>query len=179
VSHSTAYDLEDINHASDAAASPRILVVGLGNSLLMDDGVGVHAVHALESLAPPGVLVVEVGTAVLDALHLFEWADKILAIDAMKAGGTPGSVYAFCLEDVAESGHNERASLHELGLLAALRFLPGPLRAEIDILGVEPATIDYGLDLTPTVAEALPMVVRAAMYRISQWCKADNKHPVC
>ena len=179
MSRSTAYDLEELYHSSDPVGSPRILVVGLGNSLLMDDGVGVHAVHALESLAPPGVQVVEVGTAVLDALHLFEWADKILAIDAMKAGGAPGSVYAFCLEDVAESSHDEQASLHELGLLAALRFLPAPLGAEIDIIGVEPATIDYGLDLTPAVAESLPMVVRAAMYRIFEWCKVDNKHLVC
>ena len=74
--------------SSNAAASsmqgnkrikPRILIVGIGNALLQDDGVGVHAVRELIKDPPSGVMCVEVGTAVLDALHLIEWADKIEA----------------------------------------------------------------------------------------------------
>src|SRR5512139_4200703 len=100
---------------------PRILVVGLGNLLLKDDGVGVHAVRALQNGVPRGVRAVEVGTAVLDALHLVEWADRILAIDAMASGGHPGTIYRFGIEDVAEAA--VKASLHEVDLLAAVRFL--------------------------------------------------------
>ena len=74
---------------------PRILIAGLGNCLLRDDGIGVHAIRSLQQNPPPGVVVAEVGTAVLDALHLLEWAEKILAIDAMQAGGNPGTLYAF------------------------------------------------------------------------------------
>ena len=73
----------------------RVLIAGLGNLLLRDDGVGVHAVRSMGNDLPPGVLAVEVGTAVLDALHLFEEAEMVIAIDAMKAGGAPGTIYSF------------------------------------------------------------------------------------
>jgi hydrogenase maturation protease len=146
---------------------PRILVAGLGNLLLQDDGVGVHAVRAIEKLVPRGVRVVEVGTAVLDALHLFEWADKILAFDAMQAGGVPGTVYAFGAGDVEDSG--VRTSLHEVGLAAALRFLTSGHTPDITILGVEPERIDYGLELTERVQAAVPAALDAARRIIDSW----------
>ena len=101
---------------------PRILIAGLGNYLLRDDGIGVHAVRTLQQTPLPGVIVAEVGTAVLDALHLLEWADKILAIDAMQAGGPPGTLYTFGVDAV--EGPGMQTSLHELNFLAALDFLP-------------------------------------------------------
>jgi hydrogenase maturation protease len=132
---------------SHKAEEPRVLIAGLGNFLLMDDGVGVHAVQELQKNPPAGAVVVEVGTAVLDALHLIEWADKILAFDAMQAGGKPGTVYAFGTDDVDKGGI--KASLHELNLLAALDFLKNKAKPEIVIFGVEPERIDYGVELTP------------------------------
>ncbi len=147
--------------------SPRILIAGLGNVLLRDDGIGVHAVRALAQLPLPGVLAAEVGTAVLDALHLFEWADRILAIDAMKAGGAAGALYSLGVSDIEDGGL--KASLHELSLLAALRFLPNGRRPEIMILGVEPEIIDYGLDLSPKVEAALPIVIRSARAILKNW----------
>jgi hydrogenase maturation protease len=146
---------------------PRILVVGLGNLLLRDDGVGVHAVRALREKPLPRILCAEIGTAVLDSLHLLSWADKILAIDAMAAGGIPGSVYSFGVGDVAEKG--APASLHEIGLLSALRFLPPAKGLEIQILGIEPETIGYGLELTPAVRQALPLVTRTAREIVARW----------
>jgi hydrogenase maturation protease len=146
---------------------PRLLVIGLGNLLLMDDGVGVHAVLGLQKDPPEGAVVAEVGTSVLSALHLLEWADKILAIDAMQAGGVPGTVYAFGVDDVDRGGI--QASLHELNLLAALDFLKNKARPEIVILGVEPKRIDYGLELTPAVAAALPELTLAVRKLVRLW----------
>jgi hydrogenase maturation protease len=146
---------------------PRILIAGLGNLLLMDDGVGVHAVRDLQKNPPAGAVVVEVGTAVLDSLHLLEWADKILAIDAMQAGGTPGTVYACDTADVKRDKMQD--SLHELNLLAALNFLKSKTPPEIVIFGVEPGIINYGLDLTPAVAAALPELTAAAHEQVRRW----------
>ena len=146
---------------------PRILVAGLGNVLLQDDGVGVHAVRELRKCRLTGVLAAEVGTALLDGLHLFEWADKILAIDAMEAGGSPGMIYLAGVDQI-EKG-SRQTSLHELSLLSALRFLPKQRNPEIMVLGIEPETIDYGLDLTPTLQAALPKVVREARNILSDW----------
>ncbi|HSB15057.1 MAG TPA: hydrogenase maturation protease [Bryobacteraceae bacterium] len=144
----------------------RILVAGLGNLLLMDDGVGVHAVRELRRHAGSGVMVAEVGTAVLDALHLIEKADRLLAIDAMRAGGAPGTIYSFGVEDVKQ--RPTEASLHELNLLSALTLTRRRPR-EITILGVEPGRIDYGLELTPAVQEALPRLVSAASRIVAKW----------
>ena len=155
------------HRTSDPRRRPRILVAGLGNLLLKDDGVGVHAVRALQHGVPRGVRAVEVGTAVLDALHLVEWADRILAIDAMQAGGNPGTIYRFGVEDVADAA--VRTSLHEVNLLAALRFLTRGHRPEIAVLGVEPETIEAGLDLSPSVQAALPRLVTAANDVVAGW----------
>jgi len=150
-----------------ARKRPHILVAGLGNVLLQDDGVGIHVVRALQQDAPPGVCVAEVGTAVLDALHLFEWADYILAIDAMQAGGTPGAIYRFGTHQVQQGGI--QTSLHELSLVSALRFIPEAVNPEITIIGVEPECIDYNLELSPSVARAVPFVVQAIREITMAW----------
>lgn len=146
---------------------PRILIAGLGNVLLQDDGVGVHAVRALAQDPYPGVQVAEIGTLVLDALHLFEWADYILAIDAMQAGGAPGTIYRFTTKDVAAGG--VQMSLHELSLVSALRFIPIPPDPHITILGVEPAVINYGLDLSSDVARSLPELLQTVRDIVAAW----------
>ena len=146
---------------------PRILIAGLGNLLLQDDGVGVHAVRELKKAPPPGVLVAEVGTWVLDGLHLYEWADKVLILDAFQTGGPPGTLYACRDADVAENGIS--ASMHELSLLGALRFIPAEKRPEIHVLGMEPETIGFGLSLSPAVQAALPRFLQAARETVERW----------
>ena len=153
----------------------RLLIVGLGNSLLQDDGVGVHAVRLIQHNPPPGALAVEVGCAVFNALHLLEEADHVLALDAMQAGGAPGTVYRFGPEDVLPAG--ETTSMHELGLIAALNLLPENRRPVVDVLGVEPQEMDYGLELTPPVKAALPTLIRAAEeWALSAYLSAEKEY---
>jgi hydrogenase maturation protease len=135
------------------------LVAGLGNVLLRDDGVGVHAVRELRKQLRKDILAVEVGTAVLDALHLFEWADRIIGIDAMQAGGEPGTIYSFAVDAVDDP--NVKASLHEVGLIAGLRFLK-VRRPKVSILAVEPETMEAGMELSARVQRALPELVAEA-----------------
>jgi len=148
----------------------------LGNLLLQDDGIGIHAVRALQHHVPRGVCVAEVGTAVLDALHLLEWADRILAIDAMQAGGAAGTIYRFGTHDVYQD--TIQTSLHELSLVAALRFLATPHTPAITILGVEPSVIDYGLDLSPIVQQALPALCQATQEILTGWISHDTTLPL-
>ena len=163
--------------SSNAAASsmqgnkrikPRILIVGIGNALLQDDGVGVHAVRELIKDPPSGVMCVEVGTAVLDALHLIEWADKILVIDAMKAHGAPGTIYLSDVREIQET--KVEASLHELSFLNVLRLLsPDSKIPQISVMGIEPESIDYGLELSPTVRAALPKIMLVITDMVERW----------
>jgi hydrogenase maturation protease len=159
--------------SSASHREPWILIAGLGNLLLRDAGVGVHAVHELQQDPPPGARVVEVGTAVLDALHLFNEADRILAIDAMQAGGSPGTLYSVEVSGVEDRG--PQASLHELNLMAAFGFLPDGGRPPVAFVGVEPAVIDYGLDLSPEVQSALPVLIQSVREVVDSWQRETSE----
>lgn len=135
-----------------------IVVAGLGNELLRDDGVGVHAVRQLARRElPDGVIVREVGTAVLDALPDLDGAAIVVALDAMQAGDAPGTIYQ--LTPGAQPTRRLEPDAHELNLQAALRLIPDGRRPEVHWFGVEPAVIDYGLELSPVVRAALPRLV--------------------
>jgi hydrogenase maturation protease len=136
-----------------------VVILGLGNLLLTDDGVGVHAVRALNADPPAGAVVQEVGTAVFDALAFLEDADTVIAIDAVDAGRPPGTVVRF------EVGGDEQAaappSLHDLDLPALLRSMPAARRPRVHVVGVQPALLAPGLELSAEVRDAMPTLLRA------------------
>jgi len=136
------------------------LILGIGNCLLSDDGVGVHAARVLQAQPPRQTTVVAVETDFLSALPFLERCAKALVVDAMDAGRPPGTIYYCRGEDLAERG--QRHSLHALGLLEAMEFLDEDRCPEVHILGVQPARTDFGLRLSPEVASSLPQVVDAA-----------------
>ena len=135
---------------------PKVAIVGLGNVLLTDDGVGVHVLRQLQRDPPAGVTLAEIGTAVLDALDVLEDADLVIAVDAVISDPPPGSVYCFDGCDILNS---QTLSGHELGLCAALQYMPVESRPQVIILGVESAVIAYGMDLSPVVSRAIPHVI--------------------
>jgi hydrogenase maturation protease len=149
---------------------PLILVMGMGNVLFQDDGVGVHLIRKLQKDPIPKIVCAEVGTAVLGALHLFEWADKILAVDAMQAGGRPGTIYSFEPKNGGNPGSQE--SLHEKVLLSALKFLSRKNPPAIRILGIEAETIAFGLDLSPSVQASLPQGIQTVRKIVQDWIKS-------
>ncbi len=147
---------------------PRILVAGLGNPLMGDDGIGVAACRAwlAERPRPCHYLVAEVGTAICGALHLLEWADRILVLDAMQAGAPPGSLY---LADGRELETRPGVSLHELGLLAAISMVRRRRPPVVQVLGVEPAVIALGENLSAPVSEAVSALVAWGRTIVAGW----------
>jgi hydrogenase maturation protease len=151
-------------------------IIGLGNVLLTDDGVGVHAIRQLQQDPPQGIILAEVGTALLDTLDLLESVDLVVAIDAVQAGGAPGSVHCF---DLADADIRQGLSLHDFGIAAAVQSLPAEARPAVTILGVEPAVLDYGMQLSPAVQAALPHVVRQAPALIAQRIEKASQQREC
>jgi len=147
------------------AKYPRIAIVGLGNELLGDDGVGVHAVRELQKAPPENVAVAEVGTRVLSSQQIIEESDIVIAIDAAHADGAPGSIYRFDAEEVES---DRLCSLHEMGIVGVFRLMPKESRPKLIVIGVEPEIIDYGMDLSPVVQAALGRVVRAARQTVDE-----------
>ncbi len=134
-----------------------VAVLGLGNELLCDDGVGIHALRHLAQSPPEGVLLAEVGTAVLRAQSILESVEHVIAIDAIHHKGDPGSIYCF-QPDLADRPCFY--GLHDLDLPALVSLIPAQKRPTLTIIGVEPKTIDYGLELTPTVRAVLGELTR-------------------
>jgi hydrogenase maturation protease len=134
----------------------RTAIVGVGNVLMRDEGIGVHVARELMGLPlPAGVEVTDAGTTP-DAAFALASADRVIVVDAARFGGSPGTVYRLDADGAAEA--EGLRSCHDLGLLQTLRAIASP-PPEVLVLGVEPKEIDWGLGLTPDVAASVPRVI--------------------
>ena len=135
----------------------RTAIVGIGNSLMRDEGVGVHVIRALADLSlPDGVALIDAGTSSDVAFDLDDY-DRVIVVDAARGGEDPGTIYRFT-EDVEIDGGRGRQGCHDVRLLQTLREVVrgGP---EVLILGVEPSEIGWGLDLSSVVRESVSRVI--------------------
>jgi len=96
-------------------------VLGIGNVLLRDEGIGCHVAHALEGIPLPDVKIMDGGTCP-DVLQFLEDADKLIIVDAVKGEGVPGQIYRFHLEDI-NLERKPFLSLHDLGLVDSLMLI--------------------------------------------------------
>lgn len=138
-------------------------VVGVGNLLLMDEGVGVHVVQQLEKRGvPSNVILVDGGTSP-DALALLGDVDKLVIIDAVRGGGEPGSIYRLRPEDVEEKEKNP-LSLHDWDVMDSLKLSRYWTEdTEVIIIGVEPAEMEWGVELSRQIQAAMPRVIDAVL----------------
>lgn len=144
-----------------AAEKKPILVLGVGNSIQADDGVGVHAIEQLSSMTwPDDVELVDGGTAGLDLLATIDGRRKVIVIDAVDGSMKPGTIFRFTPDDIGKTTVR-LDSLHQFGLLETLQMAELMDRAPDScvIFGVQPETVDWGLTLTETVAVVLPRVI--------------------
>lgn len=134
----------------------RIVVLGVGNILLKDEGIGVKVVEALERRYgfPENVKVVDGGTQGLWLMATIQQADHLIVVDAVKGGGEPGTLYRLEKQDLPK-GLRTKQSAHDSDLVEALNLcsLVGEEPETVTVVGIEPADIEpYGLDLTEAVA---------------------------
>jgi hydrogenase maturation protease len=146
---------------SDDKSVP-LLVLGLGNVLCGDDGLGAVAVHLLERRfrAPDGVRVFEGGTLGLSLLPYLEEAREALLVDAIRAEGEPGTLVRLEGDDVAPAVA-ARLSVHQVGVLDLLEAARWRDRypSRLILLGLVPQSLDLGVGRTPAVEAALPGLV--------------------
>jgi hydrogenase maturation protease len=103
------------------------------------------------------------GTSTMDLISYLEGVKKLIAIDAMKAGDTPGTIYKCRPEDLLPKGE-EAVSLHDIGLLETLTMAK-KMGREIDtvIIGVEPEVLDWGMELSEEVKNKIPAIIEAVL----------------
>jgi len=146
----------------------RLAIVGVGNLLLQDEGIGIHAIQALKkgplSQADYAELI-DGGTALP---ILPKNLDKLIIIDAAQGGGEPGIIYRLSPEDI-DSGDAPIISPHQLNLRENLRLmeLENEKPKKVIIFGVEPKTIDWGLELSPELKEKMPQLIGLVLQEAS------------
>ena len=134
------------------------VVLGIGNVLLSDEGIGCHVANALKEIPIPDVKVIDGGTCP-DVVQLLEDADKLIVVDAAEGGGIPGQIYRFHLEDITLE-QKPLLSLHDMGFVDNLRLMRlWRNTGETVIIGIEPKEITWGLELSPELQYKMPQII--------------------
>ena len=149
-----------------------ILVLGLGNTIMTDDGFGVRVVEALSSRFRfhGDVTLFDGGTLGHDLLPHLEEIQKLLIIDALQMQAPPGQVFRLEGEEVPRA-FASKLSVHQMGVqdLLAVSELMGHLPPELVVWGVQPECIEMGTELTQTVAAALEPAIVGVVKELRRW----------
>lgn len=141
----------------------KIAILGVGNTLLKDEGVGVRVVQELERSYsfPPEIDVIDGGTSGPHLLDLFSDYDDIIIIDVVKGGEKPGTIYRFSLDQISgETGMG--LSIHQMGVFEVFsqaRLLGKEPR--VTVIGIEPLDMSgWGMELSPVIEQKIPRLIQ-------------------
>lgn len=149
----------------------RTLVLGLGNLVHADDGLGIHAIHRLQqnSHVPPNVVLMDGGTQGLSLIPHISGFERLLVIDAIDVGREPGTLIRVEGEAVQKMPGNP--SVHQLGfadLMIALNLL-GESPKEVVVMGVQPQSTEWSTEMTAPVRTSLDELCDAVLAQLASW----------
>ncbi len=158
------------SRAMEHSVRQRILVLGVGNVLLTDEGVGIRVLKELEARYdfPPNVRLVDGGVLGLSLMGTMMEADQVIVIDAVRGGDEPGTLYLFDWD--AKPEHIQyKDSLHQIDLMETMGALPLICEPpKVTVLGVEYQDIDnWGLALTPKVEKAVEPLLKMVLNELA------------
>ena len=150
----------------------RVVVLGLGNVLMGDDGTGVRALHALQRRYrfPAEIELIDGGVMGLELLTVVEGASDLLIVDAATGGHAPGSIFRLAEEAIPDT-LGLKMSMHQTGLrdVMALCRLRGTTPPRVVVWAIEPETLEPGDFLSAPVARQLGTLVQAVVNELSEW----------
>jgi len=163
----------------------RVLVMGVGNTLLQDDGIGVHVTESLRAGQPgeppcfdPELDLIDGGTIGLSLLPDIEDAAAVIVVDASEIGEAPGTLRIFRDREIDQQLSGKRRTVHEVALadLFAAAAIRGRSPARRALVAIQPASTELGLDLTPDVRAAIPKAREAIIGLARQWRAEEDCH---
>jgi len=147
------------------SAFEKTMILGVGNLLLRDEGVGVHAAVNLQRFPLPGrIEVVEGGTDGFKLFHLIMETDRLIVVDCVKGGDEPGSIYRFNIEDYDHFPDIYKTSVHQISIEEVIT-LSGTMRTPppTTIIGIEPEEIFMSMELSGTIRARMPTVLEIVL----------------
>lgn len=156
----------------------QINIIGIGNTLYSDEGVGVHLLpHLHEALKDyDHVEIIEGATDGMKLLAPVEDADYLIIIDAINAGKEPGELITIKNEEIPKY-YGVKMSIHQVGFQEVLfaADLRGKLPKEMMMVGIQPASLKLGLELSDVVKEKLPLLVEKVVEQVEKWSGSIEK----
>lgn len=158
----------------------KTLVLAIGNSILRDEGIGLHVLSALqkEHTFPPEITLLDGGTLSFTLASAVSEADKLIVIDAAQLNSTPGTIKIFKNNAMDDFLGACKRSVHEIGLLDLFDIarLTETLPAERALIGIQPKSIDWGDMLSPELESVMPRAVQTVLELIgSDFGTADER----
>jgi hydrogenase maturation protease len=153
-----------------------ILILGIGNFLFRDGGVGVHVARRMMGMKlPPDVQVVDGGLRAVGFVPLTEGKKKVIIVTSMKAGGIPGTIYRVLDKDVEAKTRGYFRTVEEVKIIFDLEaaYMMGKYPEEVIFIGVEPEDIgdlgnqDLDSTLTPVIEGKIPEIIEAVMKEVT------------
>ena len=146
----------------------QILILGIGNVLLKDEGVGIRVAEKMKQMSlPADVEVIDGGVGGLNLQYCVEGRKKVIVVDAVKAGAPPGTLFRFTDKDLAAKKGVMR-SAHGIDfsdVVSIVNFL-GTRPDEIVFIGIEPESLDAGMELSPNIEKMVPVLINLVMKEI-------------
>lgn len=158
------------------AENNKIAIIGIGNLLLMDEGIGIHVVEVLEKQKlPQNVKIYDGGTGGFKLNDLMDGAKKVIFIDAVETGKPPGTITIFRSDDVRGKYRKRKYSLHETDLLEVIKIAELlDSSPDIEIVGVQPKTINYGITLSKELHDSIPDIIGTVLNRVGEFCSITS-----
>lgn len=149
------------------------LILGIGNTLLCDEGVGIHVLAQLQTQAlPEGVVLLDGGTLSFTLAGPIQEADTLIVVDAANLKSSPGTLQVFQGQDMDDFlVNNRKSSVHEVGLtdLRAIALLTGHWPKRRALVAIQPLVVDWGEWPSAPVAAAMPAACAAIRTLLEQW----------
>ena len=154
----------------------KVIIIGIGNLLLMDEGIGIHVINELEKHKLPGnVDIYDGGTGGFKLIDLMHEAKRVIFIDAVETGKAPGTITTFKSKDVRSIYPKKKYSLHDTNLLEVIKMaelLEVP--PKIEIVGIQPKTINYGTTPSKELRDAMLDIINTVLNRIEEVCSVHR-----
>jgi len=153
----------------------RIAIIGVGNILCKDEGLGIHIINRLRNMNLPDVVTLhDCGTSGIAVLEAIDGASKAIIIDAVSMGGEPGQIYRFTLDQILSMEHNlfKMVSLHQFDLISTLKFAQFTdvyeIPKDLIVIGVEGVDFRFDIGLSEAVSKAIPKVIECILDEINR-----------
>lgn len=158
---------------SNTREAGSVVILGIGNTLLADEGIGIHALRELRRLRPRDskIELIDGGTLSFNLLPAIEAANSLIVIDAANFGEAPGSFRCVIGDEFDDFLGKSRHTAHEIGLreLLDMARLNGCLPTRRALIGVQPKLVDWGEAPTATVAAVVPRIASLALALADHW----------